>query len=426
MTNARPWVRSVGLALRVAGIGLMLHNGELFAQSAAGGNVTFNSNGAPANFVSNDGSYVVNVVYNSNGSTSKVVDNYGNVIDYVYNSDGTLSKAVTTLSNSYYEMFGFRSRVYNYVYDSDGTNSRCDDFVNNNGTPTFTCHVRAFVAPDPNKIGQQLVKESPLSAFNNSPASMQSDMSSGAYDVGTDRSLDSLPSGSSFSVGARFGSYGLDKYTQNVYTIPMSYTYTFRNHDNLVVQLPLSYIDVEGSSAYRGMLSISYRKKISSRWVLTPSLGYGIAGSNDLGSLGYIVSGSLTSDLMLYDRGNVSLSMGNMVGYYVSMPVRIDNYKVNTNLYNTITRDGLILSIPLTQELWGRQLSVDIFATGTWFFGDVLYNDKFQEYGITIGPRRSAGKRAPNASSQSFGFGLSYIHGGKGDSGFKMNFTYRF
>ena len=52
------------------------------------------------------------------------------------------------------------------------------------------------------------------------------------------------------------GSYGLDQFTQNVYTLPMYYTYTFSNYDKLIVRAPLAYMEVDGAKAYRGSLGL--------------------------------------------------------------------------------------------------------------------------------------------------------------------------
>ncbi|HYN77126.1 MAG TPA: hypothetical protein VES73_04965 [Lamprocystis sp. (in: g-proteobacteria)] len=272
-------------------------------------------------------------------------------------------------------------------------------------------------------ILRELLRVSAVDPLAGNPASLQSQMVDGDFAAGMDAG--GAPGGS-FGVGARFGSFGLDRFTQNVYTLPISYTYTFANHDSLMVQIPLSYIEVEGAAAYRGQLGLSYKKIISTRWALTPSLGYGISGSSDVGSLGHILSFSLTSDLLLFNNGKFSLSMGNLLGYYLTLPVRIGDYSVDYELKNTITRNGLLLSMPLQKRWWGREFSLDVFVTGTWFFGDALYTDNYQEIGISIGPRRSADKRSPNLGSHPFGLGLKYIHAGSNIDGVELNFGYRF
>ncbi len=292
----------------------------------------------------------------------------------------------------------------------DLSNDQFEDYIKLNGSD----------------ILRELLRVSAVDPLAGNPASAQSQMVAGDFDAGFSSMYDSAPPGSAFGMGLRFGSYAMGGFTQNVYTLPLDYTYTFKNHDVLAVRLPLTYIEVDGATAYRGQLGLSYKKVITSRWALTPAVGYAIAGSSDLGSLGQILSASLTSDLNLYDNGRWSLSMGNLLGYYVSMPTRIADFNVDYDIQNTITRNGLLLSIPLQKQFWGREFSIDIFAIGTWFFGDALYNDNYQEYGISFGPRRSTDKREPNLASHPFGIGLKYIHGEGDIDGFELNFGYRF
>ena len=292
----------------------------------------------------------------------------------------------------------------------DRSNDQFEDYIKQNGSD----------------ILRELLRVSAVDPLAGNPASAQSQMVAGDFDAGFSSMYDSAPPGSAFGMGLRFGSYSMGGFTQNVYTLPLDYTYTFNNHDVLAVRLPLTYIEVDGATAYRGQLGISYKKVITSRWALTPAVGYAVAGSADLGALGQILSASLTSDLNLYDNGRWSLSMGNLLGYYVTIPTRIADFNVDYDIQNTITRNGLLLSIPLQKQFWGREFSIDVFAIGTWFFGDALYNDNYQEYGISIGPRRSADKRAPNLASHPFGIGLKYIHGEGNIDGFELNFGYRF
>lgn len=292
----------------------------------------------------------------------------------------------------------------------DNSNDQFEDYIKKNGSD----------------ILKELLKVSPVDPMAGNPTSVQTQMAINDYDAGFDTMHDASAPGSAFGLGARFGSYTMGGFKQNVYTLPISYAYTFANHDVLSFRLPLTFIETDGANSYQGLLGVSYKKNISSRWALTPSIGYGMTGSSDLGSFGHIVSGSLTSDLMLYDNGKYSLSMGNMVGYYLTLPVSMADYKVNYNLQNIITRNGLLLSIPLQKNFLNREFSFDFFVTGTWFFGDALYNNNYQEVGFSFGPRRSVDKLAPNVSSQTLSLGLKYVRGDRDTGGVQLNFGYRF
>jgi len=286
--------------------------------------------------------------------------------------------------------------------------------------------LREYLRQNESRILRELVQVSPLDPLAGNPASLQSQMAASDYEAGFDPMVDGAAPGSSFGLGARFGTYSFGGINQNVYSLPISYNYTFSNHDVLNIRMPLTYIEAEGASAYQGMLGIGYKKIVGSRWALMPALGYGLTGSSDLGSRGQILSASLTSDLSLYSNSRWSLSMGNLLGYYLTMPTRVEDRDVDYDLENTVSRNGLLLSVPLQQRYWDRELSVDFFVTGTWYFGDELYSDNYEEVGVSIGPRRSADKREPNLASHPFGIGLKYIRGRGDISGVELNFGYRF
>ena len=310
-------------------------------------------------------------------------------------------------------VFNVPSLGINETFDAgtrDASNDEFEDYLKDNG----------------DDILRELLRVSPIDPLAGNPASLQSEMVAGAFAAGVDPTYDTLAQGSSFGIGARFGLYSAGDYNQDVFTLPLSYAYTFKNYDKLIVTLPITYIDVDGAAAYRGNLGVAYKKNIFRRWAVTPSIGYGITGSSDLGSLGHIFSVAVTSDLMLIDKPKFQLSMGNMAGYYWTLPVRAGDYGVDYDLTNTILRNGLLLSLPWQKRIWGRDFSLDIYVTDTRFFGDELYSDNYQEIGVTFGPMRSGDKLAPNTSSHPFGIGLKYVTGDGDIDGFELNFGYRF
>jgi hypothetical protein len=286
--------------------------------------------------------------------------------------------------------------------------------------------LRAYLSQNAEEFLQELAVVSAVDPMGAGPASLQGAMVASDFAAGVDPVYDTLKPGSSFGLGARFGNYSMGDTAQNVFTLPIDYTYTFSNYDKLIIRAPLTYMDIDGADAYRGNVGLSYKKNVFRRWALTPSVGYGITGSADLGSRGHILSGSLTSDLMLYDSGPYQLSMGNLAGYYLTMPVRVGDIDVDYDLQNTILRNGLLFSMPLGTQIWGRQFSVDIYVTDTRFYGDDVYSDNYQEIGVSVGPMRSADKLAPNIASHPIGVGLKYIQGAGDIQGVELNFGYRF
>lgn len=282
-----------------------------------------------------------------------------------------------------------------------------------------------YIKQSGKEVLKELLRVSPADPVAGNPASIESQMAEGDFQAATGPVYD-LPAGKSLSMDARFGSYNVGNLTQNVFTLPMSYTYTFSNYDRLIVRTPITYMEIGGATAYRGNLGIAYRKTLFPRWSLTPAIGYGITGSSDLGSLAQIVSGSLTSDLVLHQSSALRISMGNMVGYYATLPINMGDYSIEYNLKNTIIRNGLLVSIPMQRRFFNRKFSIDIFATDTSFFGDALYSRNCQEFGITFGPSRATEKQEANQSSHPFGLGFKYLMGDGDIEGLEMNFGYRF
>jgi len=206
----------------------------------------------------------------------------------------------------------------------DANNNLFEDYIKQNGEATL----------------RELPRVSAVDPLAGNPTSVQSRMVVGDYDAGYDTMYNPAAPGSALGIDLRFCRYGLEPFTQNVYTPPLSYTYTFSNHDVLMVRMPLTYIEVAGATADRGMLGLSYKKVLGSRWALTPAPGYGIAGSADRGPR---------------------------------------------------TAWTHIVCIPDQRP--------PTFVTGTWFFGDALYTTKYQEFGISIGPRRRCRDRCRNRRS---------------------------
>lgn len=296
----------------------------------------------------------------------------------------------------------------------DASNDLYEDYMKRNGS----------------KIQKELIAVSPFDPVAGNPASLQSQMVLGDFNAGMNTSInaqyDALSPGGYFGVAPRFGSYTVNGLTQNILTLPISYTYTFSNYDRLILRLPLNYMEVDGAASYQGNISLGYRKNILPIWSVTPAVSYGLTGSSDQGAVGQILSASMTSDLLVYDNDRVRVSMGNMVGHYITLPIDAKGYKSDYDLENTIVRNGLLFSIPLQKRFLNREFSVDFFITDTRFFGDELYSEYYQEIGVSIGPLRSKSKLDPNLSSHPFGLGIKYVTGDGDIDGFEMNFAYRF
>jgi energy-converting hydrogenase Eha subunit A len=280
----------------------------------------------------------------------------------------------------------------------DETNERFKDYLKKSG----------------DQILKRLTEVSPNDPVAGNPASLETRMAVNQYEAGTsgkfgrsNRTGQIRPS--ILGVGFRYDTQDIDGRTTKVLDMPFSYNKPLEGDSELILRLPISYTEVESAGSFLMMPSISYKTPVlaDNSWVLTPSLGYGVVGSTDLGSVGQIVSAALTSDLLLFQQENYSLSMGNMVGYYKTLPLNLKDYNLDPNISNTMMRNGLLLSVPLQQKLAGMDLVAETYVINTMAFGSPLYEDYYNEVGITIGPEKVS-RSAANLSQQAFGIGLSY------------------
>ncbi|MFM9886686.1 MAG: hypothetical protein ACKVQT_26970 [Burkholderiales bacterium] len=151
------------------------------------------------------------------------------------------------------------------------------------------------------------------------------------------------------------------------------------------IRLPLTYSAYSGSVAGAANLGFSYRYPITNRWIITPSVGYGVTGSTDLGSLGSIVSTSVTSTLGLKFE-SFDMVVANMVGYFRSLAVPGGGaYSYDPGIANVAFKNGVVLSRRV--PLFGAQRSGQVYLFDTRTTGTELFTEDWQELGVTIGSR---------------------------------------
>ena len=282
--------------------------------------------------------------------------------------------------------------------------------------------LKDYLKKEGDQILAELVKVSPVDPIAGNPASQQTQMITDEYEAGSGGQAASPMAG--LGIGAQFGRFSQGGYDISVYNLPLSYKMPLGKDQELLFRFPLSYTDVSGAKSYKVTLGLSYIRYLTKAWSLTPSVSYGVAGSRELGSLAQSVSTSLTSNYVLPLKSKYEVSISNMLGYYKTLPFKIQDYDVDLGITNTILRNGVSLSIPLGMKWSGSELSLETFLVDTRFFGSELYTDQFNEIGFSIGPRM-ARKGTTSFSGQLFGIGLTYLHS-ENDHAFNLNVGYRF
>jgi len=277
------------------------------------------------------------------------------------------------------------------------------DIPSINVTETFTGHTRDDAVDDLEdwfkdeggsaieKLMEELAAETPSDPIAGNPNSLMSKMVGADYDyaVSPEATIEvntknkAELNANMISVFAKYTNYKVDGVKSKEYSLPLAYTIRFNGSKNtLTVKVPVSMTDVEGSEAYNVGLGLALGYQIKDNWRVTPAVGYGIVGSIDLGSVGQIVNGSVTS-AYTHKMEKFSVTLGNMAGYYQTIPFKYKDYSVSPDIQNTVLRNGLNFEIPTNKLAKGT--SVELFVTDTRYFGSELFIEQYNEIGFSYG-----------------------------------------
>ena len=214
---------------------------------------------------------------------------------------------------------------------------------------------------------------------------------------------------------------GSDSYKSNTVQLPFSYTVKFDANPGhkLRFELPISATDTEGAKTYSLGFGLAYTYPATDDWSLTPGISVGATGSEDLGAAGGVGAYSLTSAYTFRIAG-VALSLGNSVGRYESLPIKIGDVSAEADVKNTVFTNGILISGP--QSLIAKNLVMEYSFTDTRITGDDVYAEYYDEVGIAIGYIDT-----DYGSVDSFlKAGISYFKGDSDITGAKFNLGYRF
>jgi hypothetical protein len=241
--------------------------------------------------------------------------------------------------------------------------------------------------------------------------SVIADFAAGTLLPGDDGRLGTRAAGWHASVGASLQRQSGGDFTVNLYSLPLALSYTFgQDGIEAFVQAPLTLSDTSGGTSYMGSGAFGVRIPLvvqpDLRWALTPVLRWGAAGSEELGAVGQVYGGGLTSDLRI-GLGAFTLGIANGVGRYRTEPLKVGRYNVDYRLDNWAYRNGVSLSLPVS-EIAGRSLDVGVSFVDTRLTGDDLAVGSWQEYGVfaSLGGTLRAS--------------ASYLNGERGFNGFRV------
>ena len=286
------------------------------------------------------------------------------------------------------------------------------------------------------RLMQELAASTANDPIAGNPKSLMASMASTNYNRGfTSRTSEIQPreieAGESNAnlagLGFEFGYYEQGDLNGQSYQLPLSYTVRSNTDPRrqLTFNLPITVTEIDGARSYSLGIGAGLTWPMNKQWALTPAIDYGLVGSVDLGSVGQILSGSLTSAYVM-DIGKYKLNIGNMAGYYKTLKFSYADYSFDPDIQNTILRNGVMLAIPT--DKMKKNTILELFVVDTRFFGSDLFIDQYNEFGFSFGFRkveRKTFKEKIRNYLRDLRVGATYLYSNE-SKGFSVNFGYTF
>jgi hypothetical protein len=201
----------------------------------------------------------------------------------------------------------------------------------------------------------------------------------------------------------------------------------------LKIELPVSLTDTAGAKqAVVGLGAGLEIPVIARRWSLEPRVAYGAVIAPELGSVGHMLSSSVTSRLVFEQVGRGHLVIGNMVGYTTTLPLGfLDGgsedsglgVDLNPEISNTVFRNGVAYQFPLKTRFMGRTPSVRASYTHTAFTGDALFLEQYNDVAVSFGVRGR--EDSPRSAFELLRLSANYTFGDDYNA-FNVTLGYRF
>lgn len=265
----------------------------------------------------------------------------------------------------------------------DDINDQIEDYLRKNGSDEYEKFLKA--------INQQS-KVSPIDGNPNAATAQMASATFSEFGFPSGETQRGNPSG--VSILGTAGRFTAGEFKGDAYTLPLGFTIRASEKISVVVNIPLSYIDVEGSQIFNVGTSLSLPVRIlqatdaaadtskdgkttpstpAQRWTwqLTPTVGAIATGSQDFATGGLI--GQLAATNMLSCNFNrFTLAMGNHVSWLEGIPVSVDGYEVSGGVSQILLKNGLQVTVPL-----GERWLVTAYGLYTRFLDDAAVVDYF-------------------------------------------------
>jgi len=283
---------------------------------------------------------------------------------------------------------------------------------------------------------RKYAEQTPIDPIAGNPNSLQARTVTTAFDRGFTRLATSVASAESassndsektnanqmtaaFKYNSSFGDY-----KNSSYTLPLGYVWRFDDdvRHQLSFDLPLGYSDIEKGQVYNLGFGVGYSHPLAESWVMSAGVDYGATLSLDLGSGGHLLTSNLTSLYTYAFTSSMKVHMGNMFGYSTTLPMSAGDYSSDPKLDNYIFRNALLFYFGTPAIM--KNTGVELFVIDTRYLGTKLYDDNYQEIGMSFGFDRPSyeGRRR---SDRSLRIGVTGMIA-KNNNGVTMNLGYAF
>lgn len=242
-----------------------------------------------------------------------------------------------------------------------------------------------------------LSRQSPIDPLAGNPGSIQGalvrsglDLSAGNSAIEQADTPKSAP-GDPWMVGGAFTTYSVgSRYHGRRFDgrIQRSFRLSEGGRSLLKFELPISYSETNGARAASIQVGVGAEfPVVAGRWSLEPRAGYAITASDQLGSIGHMGSGSITSRYVLPHVGRGRVIIGNMVGYVSTLSTAFTGWDFDPGIQNTVIRNGVAYELPLKARAGGRNLSLRASYAVTNLLGSALYANTYHEVAVSFGVR---------------------------------------
>lgn len=224
------------------------------------------------------------------------------------------------------------------------------------------------------KILNATVSETPYDLVAGNPNSMMSMMVNSSYNISQNNLYGAMVSYLSPNASKHSFSFQGQDVEATVFSLPLGYSFNFGESGwALIVDLPLTYMDIDGSVSYAAQLGLSLNIPVTSYWNLVVGGRAGAIGSEDMLSGGALFGGSVSSNLKVPVE-KWEFGMTNLVGIIKDFSLKVADYEIEYDLQNYAFKNGLNVTYNFTNKY-----STMFEYNYTFYTGDKLFIDKYHE-----------------------------------------------